>query len=604
MAYSLKTHTKVSYNASGFLSYQRMETDKMYYMPDIVDESSNYWTINVFNPITNTVVLSLSDCEINPGYRVLITEWTVDNFNSTKYHIHVFNTENSLVLDYDIDSSEYSVSNLYFVNSALILPVAAPAKPSALNGFVINKNEISLSWIDNSNNEASFAIERSLDGLSWTQVGLVNENVTSYLDSGLTPATSYQYRVIARNAFGDSAPTKKYTGTTLPNTPAAPSNLIVKTVSQTLVELNWLDNADNEDGYIIERSLDATNWITLATLASPNVESYVNAGLTPGVKYYYRVSAYNAGGSSEAIPVSVTTLRDAPTAPSGLTAMVSGLNITLSWTDNSGTEDGFKIERSLYGSKTFQQIATVNSNVTSYGDTNLASATQYEYRIRAYNEGGNSAYSTTISATTMAAPNAPTNLVGTAVTDSRIDISWNDNSLDETIFKVERSDDSGVTWTQIATTFADERSYKDYGVVTGTTYSYRVRAYNAIGNSAYSNTISLSPLSVPEAPSNLVVIAASDTSIIVSWTDNSDNEIGFKLQRSLDGINSWGTVHTALEGETSFIDTGLTHSTTYYYRIFSYNDIGIQVIAIRHKQLPIYKLLPAYKEQFLAWILD
>jgi len=572
MAYPLKRHTKTSYNASGFVSYQEIEIDKMYYMPVITDEANNYWTINIFNPVNNTVVLSLSDCEIRAGYRLLITELIVDSVS--KYHIHVFNPENVLILDLDVDSDEYALESLKFVNSAYIRPVAAPAKPSALTAVVISKNEILLSWNDNSNNEASFVIQRSLNGTLWSEVASVNENVTSYSDTGLSPATSYQYRVVARNSYGDSSPTTKYIATTLPKIPTGPSNLIIKNVSQTEVEFNWLDNSDNEDGYVVQRSLDATNWTTIATLATPNVESYINTGLSAGTKYYYKVYAYNTGGNSESITESVTTLRNAPSAPSGLSSMVSGLNITLSWTDNSGTEDGFKIERSLYGSKVFQQIGTASSNATLYEDLNLESGTQYEYRIRAYNEGGNSAYSSTISATTMDAPNTPTNLVGTAVTESRIDISWDDNSLDETIFKVERSDDSGATWTQIATTFADEPSYKDYSVTTGTTYSYRVRAYNAVGNSSYSNTVTLSPLSVPEAPSNLVVIAASDTSIIVSWTDNSDDEVGFKLQRSLDGISSWGTVYTALEGETNYTDTGLTHSTTYHYRIFAYNDIG------------------------------
>jgi len=572
MAYPLKRHTKVSYNASGFISYQRIEIDKMYYMPLVTDESSNYWTINAFNPVTNTVVLSLSDCEIRSGYRVLITERIINEVSS--YHIHVFDDTNILQLDLDINSADYGSSNLYFVNSAVICPVAAPSKPSGLTATVISKNEVSLNWIDNSTNEASFAIQRSLNGSVWTEVGTVNENTTTYSNNGLNPATSYQYRVVARNAYGDSGPTKTSTAVTLPDVPAAPSNLIFKNVSQTQVELNWLDNADNENGYIVQRSLDATNWSTIATLASPNVESYISTGLTAGTKYYYRVCAYNSGGNSEYMPESVTTLLNAPAAPTGLSGLVSGLNVMLSWTDNSGNEDGYIIERSLYGSKVFEQIASISSNSNSYGDTNLASGTQYEYRIKAFNNGGNSAYSNTISATTMNAPNPPTDLAGTAVTESRIDISWTDNSLNETMFKVERSDNAGVTWAQIATTAADEASYKDYTVTTGTTYSYRVRAYNVIGNSSYSNTISLKPLSAPEAPSGLTAVAVSSAEVNIIWTDNSDNEVGFKLQRSLNGVDSWGTIYTAQAGETSYADTGLSENTTYYYRIFAYNDVG------------------------------
>lgn len=572
MAYKTIKHTKVSYNASGFISYQEIEMEKMYYMPDVIDEPNNYWTINGLNKLTGEVVLMLNECPIRTGYRILITE--LNNNDVSTYHIHILNTNNELILDQSVLSSEYGLSSMRFISSAYIMPITVPVKPIGLVATVLSKNSISLTWTDNSDNEASFIIQRSLNGTTWTEVGTVNENITSYIDNGLNPSTSYQYRIIARNAFGNSLPSTKKTATTLPEVPVAPSDLIVEVMSQSVMQLSWTDNANNEDGYVVQISLNGSTWANIATISTPNVNSYISTGLTSGTKYFHRVYAYNTGGNSEYIIESATTLPSIPVAPSGLSATVSGLNITLNWLDNANNEDGYKLERSLYGSKTFEEIAMLSSNVTTYEDTDLPSGTEYEYRVRAYNIAGNSTYSNIIQVTTMNAPNAPTSLVGEAITETRIDISWNDNSLDETIFKVERSDDAGATWTEIATTLADEYSYKDYDVTTGTTYSYRVRAYNIIGNSAYSNVISLNPLSVPEAPSNLAATFITDTQINLSWTDNSDDEVGFKLQRSLDGISSWNTIYTAAPNETSYNHTGLTHSTTYYYRIFAYNDVG------------------------------
>jgi hypothetical protein len=71
---------------------------------------------------------------------------------------------------------------------------------------------------------------------------------------------------------------------------------------------------------------------------------------------------------------------------------VSSSQINLSWTDNSNNETGFKVERSTDGT-TFTQIATVGANVTMYGNTGLSALTEYDYRVRAYNVGGNSTYS-------------------------------------------------------------------------------------------------------------------------------------------------------------------------------------------------------------------
>jgi hypothetical protein len=78
---------------------------------------------------------------------------------------------------------------------------------------------------------------------------------------------------------------------------------------------------------------------------------------------------------------------------------VSSSRINLSWTDNSNNETGFKVERSIDGS-TFTQIATVGANVTRYANTELPSLTRFYYRVRAYNAGGNSAYSNIASAKT------------------------------------------------------------------------------------------------------------------------------------------------------------------------------------------------------------
>lgn len=94
-----------------------------------------------------------------------------------------------------------------------------------------------------------------------------------------------------------------------------------------------------------------------------------------------------------------------PGAPSNLTATaISSNRIDLSWTDNSGGETGFKIERKIDSGGTYSQIATVSTNVTTYSDTGLDPATTYYYRVRTYNTAGDSGYSNEASATTQSAP--------------------------------------------------------------------------------------------------------------------------------------------------------------------------------------------------------
>jgi hypothetical protein len=188
----------------------------------------------------------------------------------------------------------------------------------------------------------------------------------------------------------------------------------------------------------------------------------------------------------------ITKGGSSPQAPSNLSASaVSSGQINLAWSDNSSNESGFKIERSTNGTS-FSQIATVGANVTTYSNTGLAASTTYYYRVRATTASGDSGYSNTANATTQSGgtvPAAPSGLTSVAANKSTINLSWIDNSTNETGFKIERST-NGTSFTQIATVGANVKTFSNTGLKSNKKYWYRVRAYNATGNSAYSNVAS------------------------------------------------------------------------------------------------------------------
>jgi subtilisin family serine protease len=197
-----------------------------------------------------------------------------------------------------------------------------------------------------------------------------------------------------------------------------------------------------------------------------------------------------------------------PAAPTGLTATaVSSSQIDLAWTDNSGNEDGFKIERCQDAGTPctdFAQIATVTANTTIYQDGGVAGGATYRYRVRAHNSGGNSAYSNEADATTPTPPPppaAPSDLTATEAGTSQIDLAWIDNSGDEDGFKIERCQGASCTnFAQITTVGANVTTFNDTGLNSGTTYRYRVRAHNANGNSSYSNVAAATTASPPNQP--------------------------------------------------------------------------------------------------------
>ena len=184
-----------------------------------------------------------------------------------------------------------------------------------------------------------------------------------------------------------------------------------------------------------------------------------------------------------------------PAAPTNLTATTfSSSQINLSWTDNANNENGFKVEQSTDGIA-FTQIAMLASNTVSFSVTGLSASTTYHYRVVSFNDAGNSSFSNTASATTSAAPPAlpaaPSALTATAVSSTRINLAWIDNSSNESGFKIERCKNPNCTnFAQIAQVGANITTFGDTTVTKNTAYTYRVRAFNVGGNSSYSNTAS------------------------------------------------------------------------------------------------------------------
>jgi hypothetical protein len=457
-------------------------------------------------------------------------------------------------------------------------PPQPPAAPSNLVATGLDTQSIGLAWLDNSTDETGFTVERSPDGTTWSVLASLPANTTAYTDAGLNPGTTWSYRIRASNGVGSTLSNVATASTQLPpNPPAAPSDLAAAGTAFDQISLAWTDNSADETGFTIERSADGSAWSVLTTVAA-NTASYADAGLPVGSSWFYRVSAFNAAGSSAPTDVvgATTLIPTPPAAPTGLSAAGSSFTaITLAWTDNASDEDGYVIERSPDGSA-WSQLAALAPNSNGYVDSGLVTGSTWSYRVRAFNEGGSSGFAGPVSATTLILlpPSPASVLTATAVTSARIDLAWNDNSSNESGFRVERSTD-GVNYTLIATTGPNVRTFSNTLLSAATLYYYRIVAFNAAGNAAPSNVASATtPQSVPAAPSNLVGTAVSSSQINLSWTDNSTNESGFTVQRSTNNGATWTTVATVGPNVRTFNNSGLVRNTQYRYRVAAFNSAG------------------------------
>lgn len=278
--------------------------------------------------------------------------------------------------------------------------------------------------------------------------------------------------------------------------------------------------------------------------------------------------------------VTFEVVASAPSRPDDLVARAeSATTIRLDWTDASDNEETFRIERRSSILVPYREVARVDANVTTYTDASLLPATTYAYQIRACNAAGCSDYEGPAVETTLVgqqSPPPPDGLTATALSSSEVRVEWNDNSSNEDEFRIERRRQSESNFVEAGRAGADATTFDDDGLAAGVTYVYRVQACNEAGCSSFSGeaTATTPAPSPPSAPSNLTAQGISEDEIRLEWSDNSDNETRFEVQRRQGGGGPFDAVATVDADETSYVDSGLKDDQRYTYRIRACNAAG------------------------------
>ena len=392
-------------------------------------------------------------------------------------------------------------------NPAVVEPPSLPA-PSLLQATEILANTVTMTWTDNASDETAYLIEQSLDGVQYEQIAELSSNTVTFQDSNLNAGTNYFYRVRARRGSEYSSYSNTLSVTTDggggdPTLPA-PSRLSLERAGSDQVIVTWQDNSDNETHFEIERQINGGGFAWLDRL-DPNTTRYTDNTVQANTSYGYRVQAiiFQQTASNYSNVLTVTTPADGElAAPTALqVAPSSSSSLQLNWVDNAQNESNYLVERSLTNSN-YQQIAELAANTIAYEDTQLLSNTTYYYRIRAKNGADFSAYSNTASATTDAEDvlMAPSGLSLTLVDNRQINLSWQDNSNNESHFEIVRQVNGGpFRWLERVS--ANTTNFTDRTVVPSGQYAYRVRAI--IGQQEFSEFTDPESMTVPADPDSV-----------------------------------------------------------------------------------------------------
>jgi len=189
-------------------------------------------------------------------------------------------------------------------------------------------------------------------------------------------------------------------------------------------------------------------------------------------------------------------------------------------------------------------------------------------------------------------PNTPDGLAYTVNghgNNASLTLSWNDNSINETSFLIQRSDNGGA-WFDLGTIASPLDQTNTHGTrsfvdttfrMNGTAYSYRVIALNMVGLGGDFPSVTTqstsAALPIIYAPSDLAATLMSGPRVGLSWWDNTTNETGYTIERAVNGgaFTQLATLPPRNNtGNMAYIDTNVTLGSTYAYRVIVTTPAG------------------------------
>ncbi|MFH0842887.1 MAG: DUF2341 domain-containing protein [Bacteroidota bacterium] len=483
-------------------------------------------------------------------------------------------------------------------------------RPDALEASDTTQTSFTANWAASDNADGYYIDVSTDNAFTGILAEYNNKDVSDVLScpvTGLSSNTYYYYRVRAYNAIGSSSSSDTITVLTLLDPPDVPVSSAATSVTQVGFTTNWTHSARAES-YIIEVSdnIDFSSLIYNLDVGYITTWTLIS-GLAAGTDYYYRVRAYNNGGTSTYSDI--ITVRTIP--PDPIAAPASSIvqnSFTANWSSSTGAES-YIIDVATDAGFTSWLYYNLNAgNVTSLSICCTSSNTPYYYRVYAYNSGGISNYSNSIALTTLPdIPSPPVESAATAVTQTSFTANWN-ASAGATGYQLDistASDFSSFISGYDSLDVGNNTTGSITGLNTGTEYYYRIRAYNAGGLSASSGTVYV--ITIPGEPIAYEPGEIYETGFTAVW-NAATGASGYRLDVTDNNGYVAGYQDLDIGFTTSYsVSVDMTTSEDYYFQVRAYNTSGIsgnsEIIIVRLvKPDPPAAVAPAanYEDHFTA----
>ena len=454
-----------------------------------------------------------------------------------------------------------------------------PPAPTAVTAVPSPYGVIDVSWTQPTSTVTAYRVERSaLPEGPWQAVAS-SISASPFRDTDRPVETQACYRIFAFNNDGDSPPST--VDCTTP--PAKPTSLLATSGDAASVDLTWACPCASEDGFELHRSTGNNIWDVIAT-PQADATAWHDAGLVPDTRYFYRIRTRKDDGYSEfTFSAPVVVIGNPPPAPSGANASsFSSTSTYLTWQSSAVNVETFQIERSTNAQAGWDVVATVPGSQQWFSEGGRAVEQEVCYRVRAQNRLGLSTESNADCVTPVA---RVMNAQATPAGNGAIDLTWSlapsTTRTGISVWYFERYVPPTYCysyycygydrWTEVATLGPGETSYQATGLSPEQMQEFIIVV---IGPDARSDEVYVSSLTepTPVAPSNVTASNTGPGSVAVQWSDNSDNEHGFSIQRCTGtqtacGDGDFVPVRWVPANSTAGEDTGVAPATTYTYRV-------------------------------------
>lgn len=336
------------------------------------------------------------------------------------------------------------------------------------------------------------------------------------------------------------------------------------------------------EGCFLYNSIDLPPLITVLDKSGYAEKSITVPGeLQAELKYYKHYEQIGKKSGSNETKIGTSAAAEVrmgraliPAPPTRLQAgSATTSSVKLTWQDNSEIEGGFRIGQSTNGT-TFSTVAEVGQDVTSHVVDGLQSGKRYWFRVRSFNVFDKSAPSKAVDIRTLGTiPKAPTRARFGSVTGTSLYFGWDDNATNETHFEVQLSRGSG--WSALPNAPANATGVQVDNLNVCQNYTFRVRACNSTGCSAWLVSPTQRTVCRPARPTSLIADELRGTSLTLKWTMPASNHTHFVIEYSLNGSTYHPLLNNVSKSRVSQGITGLRACTNYWFRIAAANVAGL-----------------------------